>query len=111
MHSWSKELFFNEGNVKVTGNNLVVGKGRVDFNFPNFDKGRGIKGEIRLFQDQNMDTMVNVIPFKKKKQFVYAQKINCMDVSGKVKFGDEEYVFSKENHSYACLDWSGLLHL
>ncbi len=29
-------VFFNEGNVKVTGNNLVVGKGRVDFNFPNF---------------------------------------------------------------------------
>ena len=31
-------LFFNEGNVKVTGNNLVVGKGRVDFNFPNFER-------------------------------------------------------------------------
>jgi len=31
-------VFFNEGNVKVTGNNLVLGKGRIDFNFPNFDR-------------------------------------------------------------------------
>ncbi len=31
-------VFFNQGNVKVTGNNLVVGKGRVDFNFPNFER-------------------------------------------------------------------------
>ncbi|QEE15802.1 alanyl-tRNA editing protein [Promethearchaeum syntrophicum] len=31
-------VFFNEGNVKVTGNNLTMGKGRIDFNFPNFDR-------------------------------------------------------------------------
>ncbi len=31
-------VFFNEGNVKVTGNNLVLGKGRIDFNFPNFER-------------------------------------------------------------------------
>lgn len=31
-------IFFKEGDVKVTGNNLTIGKGRVDFNFPNFDR-------------------------------------------------------------------------
>ncbi len=31
-------VFFNKGNVKVTGNNLVLGKGRIDFNFPNFER-------------------------------------------------------------------------
>jgi misacylated tRNA(Ala) deacylase len=31
-------VFFNEGKVKVTGNNLVLGKGRIDFNFPNFER-------------------------------------------------------------------------
>jgi misacylated tRNA(Ala) deacylase len=31
-------LFFKIGNVKVTGNNMVVGQGRIDFNFPEFDR-------------------------------------------------------------------------
>ena len=31
-------LFFKLGNVKVTGNNMVVGQGRIDFNFPEFDR-------------------------------------------------------------------------
>lgn len=31
-------VFFNEGKVKVTGNNLVLGKGRIDFNFSNFER-------------------------------------------------------------------------
>ncbi|MCF2140894.1 MAG: alanyl-tRNA editing protein [Candidatus Lokiarchaeota archaeon] len=31
-------IFFNEGNVKVTGNDLEIGKGRIDFNFPNFNR-------------------------------------------------------------------------
>ena len=91
---FSMKFKYNNGNRVLT------------FNFPNFNRGRAIKGEIQLFHDKNMDTMVNIIPFKKKKQFVYAQKINCMNVSGKVKFGDEEYIFSKENRSFACLDWS-----
>ncbi|RLI64269.1 MAG: alanyl-tRNA editing protein AlaX [Promethearchaeia archaeon] len=32
-------VFWHEGQVKITGNNLEVGKGRIDFNFPNFDRG------------------------------------------------------------------------
>ncbi|MHA1672271.1 MAG: alanyl-tRNA editing protein [Promethearchaeota archaeon] len=31
-------VFYQEGEVKVTGNNLVLGKGRIDFNFPEFDR-------------------------------------------------------------------------
>ncbi len=31
-------LFFKMGNVKVTGNHMVVGQGRIDFNFPEFDR-------------------------------------------------------------------------
>ncbi len=31
-------VFYQEGKVKVTGNNLVLGKGRIDFNFPDFDR-------------------------------------------------------------------------
>jgi len=77
-----------------------------DFNFPKFQNGKGIHGNLRLFQDLKMDTMVNVIPFKKKNQFVYVQKVNCMPVTGQVSIGTKEYSFSEENESYACLDWS-----
>lgn len=31
-------IFYQEGEVKVTGNDLVLGKGRIDFNFPDFDR-------------------------------------------------------------------------
>lgn len=31
-------VFFKEGNVKVTGNDLIIGQGRIDFNFPDFDR-------------------------------------------------------------------------
>lgn len=99
------DLEFNKGEYSMKFSHQD-GIRILTFNFPNFDKERGFKGEIHIFQDQNMETMVNIIPFKKKKQFVYAQKINCMNVSGMVKFGDKEFVFSKENHSFACLDWS-----
>lgn len=31
-------VFWHEGQVKVTGNELELGKGRIDFNFPDFDR-------------------------------------------------------------------------
>ncbi|MHA1520904.1 MAG: alanyl-tRNA editing protein [Promethearchaeota archaeon] len=31
-------VFYQEGGVKITGNDLSLGKGRVDFNFPDFDR-------------------------------------------------------------------------
>ncbi|MHA1269780.1 MAG: DUF2804 domain-containing protein [Candidatus Helarchaeota archaeon] len=72
---------------------------------PGFMKGRGINGEIVLQQDPKMDTMVNVIPFKNKKHFVYVQKVNCMPADGTVQIGDDVYKFSRKN-TFACLDWS-----
>jgi hypothetical protein len=74
-------------------------------NYPGFSKGKGIKGEVTLYQDPDMDTMVNVIPFKDNKHFVYAQKINCMPAKGVVQIGQETYEFSEET-SFSCLDWS-----
>lgn len=76
------------------------------FQFPKFRGGQGIHGDITLIQVPNLDTMVNVIPFRNKKQFVYVQKINCMIPDGKVNVAGETYSFSESNHSYGCLDWS-----
>ncbi|MBD3228952.1 MAG: DUF2804 family protein [Candidatus Lokiarchaeota archaeon] len=70
-----------------------------------FSNGEGIEGELKLYQDPQMDTMVNVIPFKNKKHFVYVQKINCMPASGSIKIGNEFYNFSDKD-TFSCLDWS-----
>lgn len=102
----------DEGDISfIKGNSKIIfekkGNERIfTFNMPDFMDGQGISGKITLFQDPEMDTMVNVIPFKNKKHFVYAQKINCMPATGKVKIGGDEYEFSEDNNSYACLDWS-----
>jgi hypothetical protein len=101
----SGDITFSKGNSHW--NFYWEGHNRMfEFNFPKFQKGKGISGKLSLYQDPDMDTMVNVIPFKKKTQFVYVQKINCMPVIGKVSIGAEEYLFSSKNESYACLDWS-----
>ncbi len=76
------------------------------FNFPKFRENAGISGQIFLSRPQQMDTMVNVIPFKKKNQFVYVQKANCMIPAGTVTVAGKEYDLSEKNHSYGCLDWS-----
>lgn len=76
------------------------------FNYPKFRSGAGISGEIRLKQPPEMDSMVNVVPFKKKNQFVYALKTNNMIPNGKVKIGDAEFEFSEANGSNGLLDWT-----
>ena len=51
--------------------------------------------------------MVNVIPFRNPRHFVYVQKIVCMPALGEVNLGGEIYKFEGEsNDSYASLDWS-----
>ena len=76
------------------------------FDFPTFWKGKGIKGKITLNMDPKRDTLVNVIPFENKKQFVYVQKIVDMPVNGKFTIGGEEYTFSDENGSFGVIDWT-----
>lgn len=73
---------------------------------PKFDKGRGIKGEVTFKIDPNMDSIINVVPFKSPKHFVYAQKIIGMPVEGMIKIGKDEYPISEKNNSYGVLDWS-----
>jgi len=98
------DSFFEKGNSKLSfvrnGDRLLL-----SVDLPHFNK-RGIKGEITLYKNPNQDTMVNVIPFKNKRHFVYVQKANCMPAEGTVHFGDAKYEFSQTNNSFACLDWS-----
>jgi hypothetical protein len=85
------------------GDNIIL-----KFDYPNFPEliKMGAKGELTFYKDPKHDTMVNVIPFKNPRHFVYVQKANCMPVEGTFMLGDKEYVFSKKNGSYGCLDWT-----
>jgi hypothetical protein len=68
-------------------------------------KGCNLKAEITLYQPEDMDTMVIATPFSKdKKAFYYNQKINCMEASGELYFGEERVVFERKN-SFGVLDW------
>ena len=74
------------------------------FHMDNFFEGKPISGELRL-ENPEQDSMVIVTPFPQKKTaFYYNQKINCMPATGRVKFGDEEYIFG-EGESFGVLDW------
>lgn len=77
----------------------------LNFNFPNFDNGRGIEANLVLYQDPNMDTMVIATPWKEKPtRFYYNQKINCMPTQGFVQLGNQKYDFTDYN-SFGVLDW------
>jgi hypothetical protein len=74
---------------------------------PKFKKNdkKGMKGEIILQQDPHMDSMVIVTPFKKKKHnFYYNQKINCMPAKGEISIGENTFDFGKKK-SFGVLDW------
>lgn len=78
----------------------------ISFDFPDFLEKKGFSGKIRLESPKTMDSIVNVIPFTNPKQFVYAQKINCMEASGTFTVAGEDYQFTPENPAFGCLDWT-----
>ncbi|MHA1379332.1 MAG: DUF2804 domain-containing protein [Candidatus Helarchaeota archaeon] len=105
------DVYFSKGNKWIKfEHNEDTGPNRIlKFNFPKLKckKQRGIHGEITLTKDSQLDTMVNVIPFKNPKHFVYVQKIMCMPARGTVYLGDEIYEFlGEKNNSWGALDWS-----
>ncbi|MDO8296720.1 MAG: DUF2804 domain-containing protein [Caulobacter sp.] len=77
---------------------------RLTIDFPDFARGRGLKGEIRLDQPP-MDRMVVATPFPgAPKAFYYNQKINCMPATGEVVVGGETHVFEPSS-AFGVLDW------
>jgi hypothetical protein len=101
----SGDVVFERGGVRWACRRRGDGVRLFAFSFPGFRNGEGLSGEMELVQPRG-DTMVNAIPFRSPRRFVYAQKINCMVPSGQVRIGGESYGFSAGNHSHGCLDWS-----
>jgi len=102
-----------EGNITLNENGIslsFIKKERerlLRFEFSQFNEGEGIKADLKLIQDPEMDSMVIATPWKKKPtRFYFNQKINCMPATGNVKKGDEVFTFNgDEDRSYGVLDW------
>ncbi|PTR31205.1 uncharacterized protein DUF2804 [Rhodococcus sp. OK519] len=90
--------------------------GRVlSVDYPGFDGGRGLRGELRLSQPAVAPSghsagsaparMVIATPFPKApKAFYYNQKINCLAATGEITVGDDTFVFVPES-AFGVFDW------
>lgn len=101
--SWKYEepLIFKQGKNHISfsrfGDKIFL-----EVSFPK----KKISGKLELYKDPAMDSMVNVIPFNRPEQFVYAVKVMCMPAKGFINIGDQEYGFSESNNSWGILDWT-----
>ncbi|MCP4763650.1 MAG: DUF2804 domain-containing protein, partial [archaeon] len=100
------------GDVAYSDNSLSINLKRepekriLTVDFPEYNNGQGLKCDLVLQQDQNMDSMVIATSWKKNRAaFYYNQKVNCMPATGSVVLGGKEYVFNKDNKAYGVLDW------
>ncbi|MDR3498848.1 MAG: DUF2804 domain-containing protein [Parvibaculum sp.] len=77
---------------------------RLTVDCPDFARGRGLSGEIRLDQPE-MDRMVIATPFPKApRAFYYNQKINCLPATGEIEFDGKRHVFAPSTAA-GVLDW------
>ena len=99
-----------KGNIRVAGNDYELAfdndgivrrlYGRMD----HFPKEAGITFDLTL-TDAPAESMVIVTPYKDHPEaFYYNQKINCMRVSGYIRYKEKEYVCTPED-TFAVLDW------
>lgn len=72
-------------------------------NIKDFHQGKALKVDIEL-KEFNRDSLMIATPFYKKKKFYYNHKINNLQATGLVNFGDEVLDFTKPP-SYGLLDW------
>ncbi|MBN1664589.1 MAG: DUF2804 domain-containing protein [Deltaproteobacteria bacterium] len=66
---------------------------------------RGLKGELVLFQDPVMDSMVIATSWaENRRAFYYNQKTNCMPARGLITLGNKRYEFDPKS-CFGVLDW------
>lgn len=65
----------------------------------------GLKGELRLVQPPDMESMVIATPWKENpRAFYYNRKINCMPAQGQVTLGSRAHDFTADT-DFGTLDW------
>lgn len=94
-------FFYKQGNTmleyKVTDESHVI-------KFDGISKGKKISAKFECLRLPNHESITIATPFKEKGCFFYTNKINCLETGGYVKYGDEEFNFSRDN-TYTVLDW------
>ncbi|MBN1382126.1 MAG: DUF2804 domain-containing protein [Deltaproteobacteria bacterium] len=66
---------------------------------------RGLRGELILHQDPDMDSMVIATSWaENRRAFYYNQKTNCMPARGTIMIGDRTYKFNPQT-CFGVLDW------
>lgn len=74
-------------------------------NVRNFKDKIDLNADLKLTKYKNDDRMMIVTPWaENKKAFYYNQKLNCMNVSGSVKIGDQVFKFDPKK-DFGVLDW------
>ena len=99
-----------KGDIRVSGKDYELA-------FENDGTVRRLSGRMDRFSGQDIidfdltltdapaESMVIVTPYKDHPEaFYYNQKINCMRVSGSIKYKEKEYVCTPED-TFAVLDW------
>lgn len=98
------------GNVSIEKKNysfkfLLKDNSRIiDVKIKNFIKGKDLNAQLKIDQPKDDIMMIATPWIAKPKAFYYNQKINCMPTSGKVTFGDKEYLYDNKKH-FSVLDW------
>ena len=72
--------------------------------FPLFDGGSGLSGNVELRQPAGDDSIVMSTPFEHRHAFYYNEKVVCMPASGSLQYGDRALVFSPAD-CFGTLDW------
>ncbi len=71
----------------------------------NFKDNEDLVADLKLTKYKNDDRMMIVTPWvENKKAFYYNQKLNCMNVSGNVKIGEQTFKFDPKK-DFGVLDW------
>jgi hypothetical protein len=98
-----------QGESSYTGKGVTLrfgvkpGERQVLVDWPAFHGGRGIRADLRLDCPPQHESMTIAIPIGEKR-FYYNRKINCLPVSGLLRYGEvQEELLPSE--SLASLDW------
>ena len=99
-----------KGDIRVSGKDYEIAfdndgtQRRLHGHMMNFSGEKGITFDLALTNAPE-ESMVIVTPYKDHPEaFYYNQKINCMRVSGSIKYGNKEYLCNPAD-TFAVLDW------
>lgn len=95
------DFTYQKGKTKAE---FDVTESRHHLKFEGYCKGKKINAEFFCSRLPAHESITIATPFEKQGHFFYTNKINCLNTHGTLKYGDEEWEFSKEN-TFAVLDW------